>query len=90
MKILLGDVNAKVENEDTCKQTVGNESLNEVNNGNEVRVVNFAASKNLIVKSATFPHRDILNTWAYSDGVTRNQIDHVLIDKRRYSNILDV
>jgi hypothetical protein len=55
------------------------------------RVENFATSKNLIVKSTTFPHRDIhKHNWTSPDGVTHNQIDHVLIDKRRHSNILDV
>jgi hypothetical protein len=51
---------------------------------------NIATSKNLIVKSTTFPHCDIhKHTWT-SDGVTHNQVDHVLVDKRRHSNILDV
>jgi hypothetical protein len=31
-----------------------------------------------------------INTTWTSDGVTHNQIDHVLIEKRRHSNILDV
>jgi hypothetical protein len=54
-------------------------------------VVNFATSKTLIVKSITFPRRDIhKQTWTSPDGVTHNQIDHVLIDKRRHSNILNV
>ena len=34
-----------------------------------------------------FPHR---NTWTSPDGNTHNQIDHVLIDRRRQSSILDV
>jgi hypothetical protein len=58
MKILLGDFNAKVGTEDIFKPIIGNESLSEISNDNGVRVVNFATSKNLIVKS-TFPHRDI-------------------------------
>jgi hypothetical protein len=41
------------------KPIIGNESLHEASNGNGVRVVNYATSKNLIVKSTTFPHRDI-------------------------------
>jgi hypothetical protein len=46
--------------------------------------------KSLIVKSTSFPHRDIYkHTWT-SNGVIYNQIDEVLIDKRRQSNILDV
>jgi endonuclease/exonuclease/phosphatase family metal-dependent hydrolase len=90
MKILLGDFNANVGREDIFKPIIGNESLPVASNDNGVRVVNFATSKNLIVKS-TFPHRDIhKHTWTSSDGFTHNQIDHVLIDKRRHSNTLDV
>jgi hypothetical protein len=91
MKILVGDFNANVRREDLFKPIIGNESLHEANNDNGVRVVNFATSKNLIVRSTTFPHRDIhKHTWTSPDGVTHNQIDHVLLDKRRHSNILDV
>jgi hypothetical protein len=74
MKILLGDVNSKVGRDDIFKPIIGNESLHEASNENRVRVVNFAALKNLIVKSTTFPHRNIhKHTWT-SDGVTHNQI----------------
>jgi exonuclease III len=59
MKILLGDFNAKVGREDIYKPTIANESLQEASSDNGVRVVNFATSKNLIVKSTTFPHRNI-------------------------------
>jgi hypothetical protein len=56
-------------------------NLHEVSDHNGVRVVNFATSKNLIVKS-TFPLHDIhKHTWTSPNGVTHNQIDHVLIDK---------
>jgi hypothetical protein len=83
MKILIGDFNAKVGREDIFKPIIGNESLHEASNDNRVRVVHFATSKNLIVKSTTFPHRDIHKyTWTSSEGVTHNQIDHVSIDKR--------
>jgi exonuclease III len=58
-KILLGDFNAKVFQEDIFKPTVGNENLHEISNDNVVRVVNFATSKNLIVKSTMFPHYNI-------------------------------
>jgi hypothetical protein len=90
MKILLGHFNAKVGREDIFKQIIGSESLHEACNDNGVRVVNFATSKNLIVKSTTFPHCNIhKHTWTFDD-VTHNQIDHALIDKRGHSNILDV
>jgi hypothetical protein len=75
MEILLGDFNPKVGREDIFKPIIGNESLHEANNDNGVRVVNFATSKNLIVKSATFPHCNIhKHAWTSPDGVTYNQI----------------
>jgi hypothetical protein len=44
-----------------------------------------------LIKSPTSPHNDIYkHTWTSSDSVIHNQTDHVLIDKRRHSNILDV
>jgi hypothetical protein len=53
--------------------------------------VNFATSKNLVLKSSTFPHRDIRkHTLTSPDIAIHNEIDHVLIDKKRHSNILDV
>jgi exonuclease III len=48
--ILLGDFNAKVRREDIFKPTIGKESLQEINNDNGVRVLNFTTSKILIVK----------------------------------------
>jgi endonuclease/exonuclease/phosphatase family metal-dependent hydrolase len=91
MTILLGDLNAKVGREDIFKPTVGNESLHEISNDNGVGVVNFATSKNLIVKSTMFPHHSIHKyTWTFPDGNTHNQIDHILIDRQRHSSVLDV
>jgi endonuclease/exonuclease/phosphatase family metal-dependent hydrolase len=75
-KILLGDLNAKFGSGDIFKTIIGNESLHKAINDKEIRVVNFATSKNLIVES-TFPHRNVHK-------------DHALTDKRRQSNILDI
>ncbi|EFN64073.1 Craniofacial development protein 2, partial [Camponotus floridanus] len=91
MKIVLGDFNAKIGKEDFFRPTIGFESLHEESNDNGVRVINFATGKNLIVKSTYFRHKNIhKQTWISPDGNTRNQIDHVLADKRRHTNVLDV
>jgi hypothetical protein len=75
--------NAKVGREDIFKSAMGNESLHEISNDNGVRVVNFAVSKNLTVKSTMFPHRNIHKvTWTSPDGTMHKQIDHIFIDRR--------
>jgi hypothetical protein len=90
-KILLGDFNAKVGREDIFKPIIGNESLHEIVNGNGVRLVNFSTSNNFRDKTTMFPHRNIHKyTWTSPDGKTHNQIVHILVDRRRHSNVLDV
>jgi hypothetical protein len=85
MTILLGYFNANVGREDIFKPTIGNEILQEIINDNGVMVINFATSKNLVVKSTMFPHRSIHKyTWTSPDGQTHNQIDHVSTDRRRH------
>jgi len=59
MKILLGDFNAKVARENIFKPTTRNESLHQDSNDSGVRIVNFATSKNLVIKSTMFPHQNI-------------------------------
>ena len=86
-KILLGDLNAKVGRENIFKQTTGHQDSND----NGFRLVNFATSKNLVVKSTMFPHQNIHKyTWISPDGKTHSQIDHVVIDRRWHSSVLDV
>jgi hypothetical protein len=62
MKIIFGDFNAKVGRENIFKPTTRNESLHEISNDNGVRVVNFATSKNLVVKSTLFLIAKFINT----------------------------
>jgi len=58
MKILVRDFNAIVcvGGENIFKPTIVNESLHQDINDNDVRIVNFATSKYLFVKSTMFPH----------------------------------
>jgi hypothetical protein len=77
--------------ENIFKPTIGNESLRQDSNDNDVGIVNFATSKNIVVKSTIFPHRNIHKyTWTTPDGKTHNQIDHISMDRRRHSSILDI
>jgi len=54
MKMLLGDFNAKVGRENIFKPTIEQDS-----NDNGVRLVNFATTKSLAVKSTMFLHLNI-------------------------------
>jgi len=83
MKILLGDFNEK--------WGMGNDSLHQHSDDNGMTIFTFATLKNLVVKSTMFPHRNIHKyTWTSTGGKTHNQIDHILIDRRRHSSILVV
>ena len=50
MKFLIGDFNAKVGRENIFKPTIGNESLHQDSNDNGFRIVNFATSKNVVLR----------------------------------------
>jgi len=91
MKMLQGDFNAKVGRENIFKPTIGQESLRQDCNDNGVRVVNFATSQNLVIKSTMFPHRNIHKyTWTPPDIKTHNEIDHILIERRWHSSVQNV
>jgi hypothetical protein len=75
----------------SVESTIGNDNLHGISNDNGVRVVNFATSKNLIVKSTMFPHHNVHKfMWTSPDVKTHNQIDHILIGRSRHSSVFDV
>jgi len=91
IKILLGDFNAKLGREDIFKPTIGHGILHQESSGNGLKTVNFATSKNLVIKSTRLLHRHIHKyTWTSPDEKTHNQIDQILIDRSKHSSILDV
>ena len=86
VKIVLGDFNAKIGRQPEYRQITGAHSLHELSNDNGQRTIELAASLNMVVASTRFPRKDIHKwTWTSPDGVTRNQIDHVLINNRYLS-----
>jgi hypothetical protein len=59
MRILLGDFNAKVGREDIFNPEIQNETIHEISNDDGVKVVNFATSEYVTVKSTIFPRHNI-------------------------------
>ncbi|KAL4153361.1 hypothetical protein QTP88_001194 [Uroleucon formosanum] len=91
VKILLGDFNAKIGQEVVYRPTIGKESLHRISNGNGTRLVNFAMTRSMILSSTTFPHKDIhKETWISPSGQIKNQIDHVIVDRRFKRCVMDV
>ncbi|XP_071573135.1 craniofacial development protein 2-like [Temnothorax nylanderi] len=90
IKIIVGDLNAKIGRESRYQPHIGKYSLHKESNKNGDRAIGFAASKNMIIGSTKFNHKDVQKpTWVSPDGQTLDQIDHVLIDARHASNLLD-
>ena len=86
IKIVVGDFSTKVGREVTFGRTVEKHSLHEKTSDN-----GFAAAQNMVISSSRFQHRNIHKaTWQCPDLNTKSQIDHVLIDGRHASSILDV
>ena len=77
MKVMSGNLNAKVACNNISQQTIDNESVDPESNDNDIRIVNFATSKYLIVKSTIFPYRKFTNIFWHHDGIAP---DHVLVD----------
>jgi hypothetical protein len=70
---------------------IGKYSLHTLPNDNGIRLTNLGYSKNMVVASTLFNHKNIHKmTWRSPDGQTFNQIDHLLIDARHVSNVMDV
>jgi hypothetical protein len=76
-EFLLGDLNEKLGRGNICKTTRGMDD-----NDHDARVINFATSKNLFVKSNMFTHRKIhKHTRTSPDRKTRNNNDHIKTDR---------
>jgi hypothetical protein len=91
IKLILGDFNAKIGQENTLMGIIGQRRLHKDSNDNGMRVIGYAASRNMVIGSTMFSHKEIHKaTWKSPDGRTFNQIDYVLIDARHRSNLIDV
>ncbi|XP_024884727.1 craniofacial development protein 2-like [Temnothorax curvispinosus] len=89
--VLLEDFNAKIGKEDFVRTVTDMHSLHDETSSNGLRLCQLAESTALRIMSTSFPHKDIhKGTWRAPDGRTTNQIDHVLVNRRRRSSILDV
>jgi hypothetical protein len=59
LKIVTGDLNEKIGEEEMYRPIIGKYSLRTLSNGNGIRLKNFACSKNMVVASTLFNNKDI-------------------------------
>ena len=91
IKIVMGDFIAQVGDEPDLRPNIGKHSLHKETNNNGWRMIDFAITKNMAISSTLFQHKRIhKETWRSPDENTANQIDHVMIDSRHATDILDV
>lgn len=82
IKLVLGDLNAKIGRKTNFIPMIGRESVYETSNGNELRLISLAAAKDMIINSTTFPHKNLyMVTWKSPKRITVNQIDHGLFKR---------
>jgi hypothetical protein len=60
VKIVMGDLNAKIGREDMFKPTIDKHSKYGITNGNDMRVKDFAMRRGMSVRSTCFAHKEIL------------------------------
>jgi len=89
--IVMGDLNAKVGQDNTDYERVMGKHGVGIRNDNGERLVEFCAMNNLVIGGTLFPHRDIHKlTWNSPNGRDRNQIDHLMINGMWRRSLLDV
>ena len=89
--IVMGDMNAKVGNDNTgFEEVMGKNGIGTMNENGEL-FASFCALNNLVIGGTIFPHKQAhLATWVSPDMKTENQIDHVCISRKFRRSLQDV
>ena len=90
MLIVTGDMNAKVGDDNKgYERIMGKHGLG-IRNDNGERLCDICDMNGMVITGTLFPHKNIhKQTWISPDGKTKNQIDHVLINKRFRNSVKD-
>ncbi|XP_025085353.1 uncharacterized protein LOC112558855 [Pomacea canaliculata] len=89
--IVMGDMNAKVGNDNThVERAMGRHGCGCMNENGE-RLVELCTMYNLVIGGTLFPHRNVHKlTWCSPNGRDSNQIDHLMINGSWRRSLLDV
>ena len=91
MKIVMGDLNAKVGNDNTGhERAMGKEGCGSMNDNGE-RLLEICAAYNLVIGGTLFKHPEVHKlTWCSPNGRDKNQIDHLMINGKWRRSLQDV
>ena len=90
MIIVMGDLNAKVGSSNAHREEVMGKFGVGIMNDNGERLCDFCSVNGLVITGTIFPHKEIHKlTWRSPDGKTVNQIDHVVVNGRMRTSIMD-
>jgi hypothetical protein len=93
LRLILGTLmlNAQIEVEDFMKDVAGKYTIHDTSNENGQMLGCFTTRNKLKIKRTCLPHKVIhLGTWKAPDNINVNQIDHILVDARHASSVMDV
>lgn len=91
IRIVMGDLNAKVGTENENREHIMGKFGIGIRNDNGERFVEFCTEEDLVIGGTIFNHKAIHKaTWYSPDGITRNQIDHLTISRKWRRSLLDV
>ena len=87
--IILGDMNAEVRKEKVFSQVIGRCTLHDISNENGEMAANYAISNDMFLINTNFQHEKIhTGTWTSPDHQTINQIDYVMISKKKKMRLI--
>ena len=89
--MVVGDLNARVGEENTGRERVmGTEGFGCINNNGE-RLSDLYVENNLVIGGTLFNHRNIhKTTWRSPDNNTVSQIDHVIVNQKWRRSLQEV
>ena len=81
--LVMGDFNAKIGNDNTSvERTIGTHGIGQLNQ-NGKRLLELCEVSDICISNTTFQNKDIHKvTWNSPDDRTKNQIDHISINKK--------
>lgn len=89
--IVMGDMNTKVGTDNTGVEDVMGKHGAGAQNDNGERLLDFCLQNSMVIGGTVFQHKQIHKlTWTSPNGKVKNQIDHIMINRKWRTSLQDV